>query len=108
MLAAGVGVVAEIPDDLEHALLPGGGVEGWKFGCAKEPAGGQAQHGVIFRLGPDEIAIFGPFLQDAILAEQRANPKPGKNHVHGQVVHPLGADQRPRGTTARGLKRPMR
>ena len=105
--AGGVGVIAEVADDLEKALLLGGGFEEAGGDAAEEALAGEFEDGVVFAGRPVEVTRFGVFGEGFVAAGEGAHVKPRENDVDGQVGDALFAKERLRLGKARGFKRPM-
>lgn len=91
--AEGVGVGAEVADDLEHALLEGGGFSAGEVGVAEQPGPGEFEHGVVFAGGPVEVEGFETFATAGFGAGVGSGPEPGEEGVHGEVVQSAGTEE---------------
>ena len=61
---------------------------------AEQPLAGEAEHGVVLRRRPGEIAAFEGALHGGVLPFDRPNPEPGQDDVHRQIGHARGAQER--------------
>lgn len=92
LIAEGVGVAAEVADDLEEALLGGGGgAEGGGFG--EESGAGEFEDGVILAGGPIEVEGGEVIEVGGSAAGIGAGPEPGKDGVDGDVVEAAGTEE---------------
>jgi len=83
--AEGVGVLAEVADDLEEALLGGGALQPAGGRVAEEALAGEAEDGVVLGGGPCKVRFFGAALEGDVAAGLGAGPEPGEEDVDGEV-----------------------
>src|SRR5439155_2546063 len=98
---------AEIPDDLEQALLHGGGPQCAGMGAAKQPLTREAQNGVVLGPGPAEVAMLRGLLEAIALPGHGAHPEPGQHDIHGEIGDALRAEQRLRFPRPGGTEGPV-
>ena len=89
-------MIAEVADDLEQALLRGGGVQAGTT-CRRSTEKSlacEAQHGIIFGGGPFVVASLHFEFEFCVIALHSANPKPRQDDVHGEIGDALFSEQR--------------
>ena len=105
--ADGVGVVAEVVDDLEEALLACGGVGQAVVLMPEHPPPGQTEEGVVLRLGPFEEAFPGHIGQRGVMSGLGPDPEPRENDIDREIGHAADAEQRLGLGEARGAQAPV-
>ena len=99
---------AEVPDDLEQALLRSRVLkEPARRPAGEEPFARESQRGVVLAGGPREVARFRGVAERGVAAGDRPRPEPGEDYIHGQVRESRLAEQGLRLLEPRGLHRPV-
>lgn len=94
-------MIAEIANDLNQALLGGGAGHGFLGRAAEQTLPGQPQHRIVFGGRPVEVVLFEEALDLLVFSLDCPNPKPGQDHIDGEIRHPRLAQQRMRLREAR-------
>lgn len=106
-VAEGVGVEAEVLDDLEESLLSGGGAEAVFGTGAEEAFAGAAEDDVILTCGPGQVSAFGFLLEGFVGSGESSGPEPGEDDVDSQVGDAGLSEQRLGVAEPGGFEGPM-
>lgn len=92
--ADGVRMEAIVPNDLEQALLHGGGLFDGKIVGAKDAGSREFQRGVVLARGPTQVFLFDAMPGRQVIHRFSASPEPGENDIDRQFIETTGAEDR--------------
>ena len=106
MVAGGIGVVAEVADDLHETLLLCCGFEKSHGNAAEKSLARELENGIVLTSRPEKVARFGGFCETLVAPGERPHIQPRKHNVDGQISYALFAEQWLRVIERSGFQRP--